>query len=91
MDAWVRLGFSAFSLAFEAQQVMALRLMRMGSASGDREMRRMVAEKVEAMGAAGLLAAGSAARGESVPAALNRVVGSYRKRVRRNARRLRRR
>ncbi|MEO8669320.1 MAG: hypothetical protein ABI399_12435 [Bauldia sp.] len=90
MDAWFRLGMSAFTLGVETNQVIALRLMRLGSPAGDRELLRMIPEKVEALAAAGLLAAGSAARGESVPAAMERVVRSYRKRVRSNARRLKR-
>jgi hypothetical protein len=89
MDPWIKLGFSAFTLGLEANQVIAARLLRLASGrSAHRELKLMLSEKLVALNAAGRLAVGATARGDSLPATAERVIASYRKRVRRNARRL---
>jgi hypothetical protein len=72
-------------LAVESQHVMALRLLRLstGGARANSEAQRMVTEKATAAveAAATMMTGGD----------LDTVVKDYRRRVRRNARRLRRR
>ncbi len=80
--AWFDLTMRTTLLAFEAQRVIGLRLMKMaaGGPAAEREAERMVAEKGEAMAeAATILATGGS------PGA---VVRHYRTRVRANERRL---
>jgi hypothetical protein len=75
---WLNLSM----LGFEAQQVIWLRSMKiaMGGKAGEREARRMVTEKITAAGDAGIMLSGGASA--------NSVVGSYRKKVQANKRRL---
>jgi hypothetical protein len=89
-EDWMKLGVSALLLGFEAQQVAALRMWRIAT-SGDhgRETQLMVSEKIDTFVDAGRAAAVSAARGETIHSIAEGVIGTYRKRVRRNARRLR--
>jgi hypothetical protein len=88
-EDWMKFAFSAAVLGFEAQQVAAMRIMRM--ATGDHsENQRMVSEKLEAFIDAGQGAALAAAKGHAMPAIASGVLRTYRKRVRQNARRLRR-
>lgn len=70
------------SLAFESQQVIFLRTMKMaaGGPKADAEARLMVTEK--------LAAAEDAAMALMSGKALDHVVSSYRRRVRANSRRL---
>lgn len=77
-----RLWLETMMLGFEAQQVIWLRTFRLahGGKLGEREARRMVAEKVTA----GTQAAASIAAG----AGAERVMRGYRKKVRANRRRL---
>lgn len=69
-------------LAFESQQAIWLRTMRLslGGPGAQREARRMVSEKV----AAGQVATGKLLTGSSPEA----VVQSYRRKVRKNVKRL---
>ncbi|GEP04750.1 hypothetical protein [Methylobacterium oxalidis] len=80
--AWWKLGVDATLLAFESQQVIGMRLVKLsaGGAAAQVEAQRMVNEKIMAAGEAALLVAsgGSTAR----------VVAGYRRKVRANARRL---
>ena len=81
---WMRLSLDATMLAVEAQTVIGLRLMMLGTggAAAQAEAHRMVAEKSRAfVEAATTLASGGTA---------HTVVAGYRKHVRANARRLRR-
>ena len=77
-------------LGFEAQQVVALRLMRIaaGGASGQAEAKRMVTEKVEAFAEAQAAAVVTTIEGGSSHRLGKKVVGVYKKRVRGNRRRL---
>ena len=82
---WIRLSLDATMLAVEAQTVIGLRLMMLGAGgtAARTEAQRMVAEKSRAfVEAATTLAMGGTA---------HTVVAGYRKHVRANARRLRRR
>ena len=82
---WLRLSLDATMLAAEAQTVIGLRLMMLGAGgnAAQAEAHRMVAEKSRAfVEAATTLAMGGTA---------HTVVAGYRKHVRANARRLRRR
>jgi hypothetical protein len=85
LKTWLALTADGARLAFETQQVIGLRLMRIaaGGAAAQAEMTRMVTEKAFACGeAATTLALGGSAR---------KVVRGYRTRVKANARRLSRR
>jgi hypothetical protein len=89
---WFKLSVQATQLAWEAQNVVALRLMRMaaGGQRGHSEAKRMVTEKIVAAveaQAAGAAAAGAGGNGHRVT---KKVMGVYKKRVRGNARRLKR-
>jgi hypothetical protein len=82
---WIRLSLDATMLAVEAQTVIGLRLMMLGAGgtAAQAEAHRMVAEKSRAFAeAATTLAMGGTA---------HTVVAGYRKHVRANAQRLRRR
>ena len=82
---WLRLSLDATMLAVEAQTVIGLRLMMLGAGgnAAQAEAHRMVAEKSRAfVEAVTALAMGGTA---------HTVVAGYRKHVRANARRLRRR
>jgi hypothetical protein len=82
LKAWMEFAFDSALLWAEAQEVMALRLMRLasGGAHAQREAERMVAEK----GLAFAEAAGSLAFGVPV----DRVMRRYRSIVGANKRRL---
>ena len=79
---WMRLGWDWSMLAFESQQVVALRLAKLslGGAAALKEANRMVSEKVRASAQV----AAQNARGGSA----HSVVKKYRKKVRSNRRRL---
>ena len=86
---WSRLMFDASSLWADAGMVVALRSWRMmagGPAAAQREVERMLSEKVEAgFELAGVLAGG---RVKSPEAAARKALGIYGKRVRGNRKRL---
>jgi hypothetical protein len=88
-NPWLRIGFDAWALAFEASSVIGLRAMRIaaGGASAEDETRRMVSEKIEA-GMALQLKALSCALGPTAPVAAARTLQHYRRKVRANRRRL---
>ncbi len=80
--SWLKIAFDMNLLALEAQQVMAMRMLKLsrGGANGAKEARRMVSEKICAASEAGLnLVSGGS--GHS-------VVKHYRRKVRANHRRL---
>ena len=89
-NAWCSLSLQAAQLGFEAQGVMALRLMRLATPGtrGEAEARRMVTEKVAALAQAPTVAAATAVRGGNGPQVAAKVLGVYKKRVRANKRRL---
>jgi len=83
---WLSLLF----LGFEAQQVVALRLMRIagGGALAQWEMQRMVAEKLLASGEAGVQAMFAWFQGKPATSVSRAGLNIYSKRVRANRRRL---
>jgi hypothetical protein len=87
---WFAASSQAAMLAFEAQTVMALRLMRIaaGGASARSEAQRMVTEKVQAIAEAQAAAAVGAMTGRNSRQIGKKIVGVYKKRVRGNRRRL---
>jgi hypothetical protein len=92
-NSWLTVSSQTALLALEAQSVIALRLMRVaaGGASARSEMQRMVTEKVQALGEAQTAAAIGAVSGRSGRSGrqiAKKVAGVYKKRVRRNRRRL---
>ena len=89
-NAWCSVYLQAVGLAWEAQGVVALRLMRMAQESvrgRHSEAHRMVNEKIAALAEAQAAATTAAMRGGSHRAA-KKVIGVYKKRVRRNKKRL---
>lgn len=92
MNAWTySLALTRF--AFEAQTVIALRMMRLaaGGALAQREAGRMVVEKGEALAKAQLAAATALASGHGLRTAGTRAFGTYKRAVSKNRRRLSRR
>lgn len=90
-SAWFALSLQATRLAWEAQSVVALRLMRIASESarGRRsETHRMVAEKIAALTEAQAAAAIAAVGGGGAHRVAKKVLGVYKRRVRRNKKRL---
>lgn len=82
--------FEAWRFGAQAQQVMALRMMRFwqGDASAAREATVMVTEKMAAATEAQMAAGLALMRGQSLSTALKRASTPYRRRVRANHRRL---
>lgn len=89
-SAWFGLSLQGARLAWEAQNVIALRLMRLGlgGSRGQSEAQRMMSEKVAALVEAQASAAAAAMTGQNSHRIAKKVIGVYRKRVRRNRRRL---
>jgi hypothetical protein len=91
-NTWCALSLQAARLGWEAQIVIALRMMRLAtqSAGSQTEARRMVTEKVAAFAEAQAAAAGAAIKGGKDHHVAKKVLGVYKKRVRANRRRLKR-
>jgi hypothetical protein len=89
-NEWCALSLQTARLGWEAQGVIALRLMRLAAqGSGSQtEARRMVTEKVAALVEAQAAAAAATIKGGKSHRAAKKIVGVYRKRVRANRRRL---
>jgi hypothetical protein len=87
---WLSLSSQTALLALEAQTVIALRCLRVaaGGAPAQSEINRMITEKVQAFGEAQAAAAIGSVGGRSGRHIAKKVVGVYKKRVRRNRRRL---
>jgi hypothetical protein len=92
-NVWCTLSLQAARLGWEAQGVIALRMMRLAtqSAGSQTEARRMVTEKVAALAEARAAAAVVAIKGGKNQKVAKKVLGVYKKRVRANRRRLTRR
>jgi hypothetical protein len=82
--------FDAWRFAAEAQQVMAVRMMRfwLRDTSAGAEATRMVSEKMAAAAEAQVAAATALMKGKSAKTALKRAATPYRRRVRANHKRL---
>jgi hypothetical protein len=91
--AWFDLSIDSMRLGCEAQNVIALRLMRLGlgHSRARSEGQRMVREKFATLAEAQGAAAAAVLMGANGHRVAKKVVGVYRKRVRNNRRRLRRR
>lgn len=89
-NSWLALTFKTMQLGFEAQRVIALRVMRLaaGGARGKSEGRRMVAEKVAALAEAQIAAASAVMAGRKGPVVAAKVLRIVKKRVGANRRRL---
>jgi hypothetical protein len=87
LNPWLRLSLKAFQIGFEAQSVIALRMLRLaaGGAHAQAEAGRMVPEKVLAAGEAQAAAAAAVLRGHKKPAVAGKVLNVYKKRVRAKA------
>ena len=88
--SWFHLSVSAMQLGFEAQSVIALRMMKMaaGGPAAEAEASRMVSEKTKAALDAQMQIGLSAMSGR-LDLAPARAIALYRRRVRANQRRLR--
>ncbi len=86
ISAWLR----NIGLAVEAQQVIALRVLRLaqGNALATREATTMVTEKIAAFSEAQIAAGLALTTGCSVHATVARAAVPYRRRVRANRKRL---
>jgi hypothetical protein len=91
-NPWLGVAFDAAQMATEAQQVIWLRLMKVSGGARDvrDEMRLMAGEKPAAFLDAHLAAASAFASGRKDHVAAKQALAVYRKKVRANLRRLRR-
>jgi hypothetical protein len=89
-NAWARLAMQAAVTGFEAQNVMALRSMRLvaGGALAQSEANRMITEKVLALGEAQSAATLATVKGDKSHRVATKVLRVYKRRVRKNHRRL---
>jgi hypothetical protein len=89
---WVALAFDSARMATEAQHVVLLRLNKLGCGAGDsrQEIQRMTSEKPAAFANAHLAAAAALAKGSKDHVAAKQALRTYRRAVRANLRRLRR-
>jgi len=92
-NAWFGLASQAALLGWEAQNVMALRMMRLaaGGALARSESARMISEKMFALGeaqAAAAMAAMTTTTGGDSTRVAKKVMRVYKRRVRKNRRRL---
>src|ERR1700692_1216740 len=92
-NPWFPLIFKTVQLGFEAQSVIALRMMRLAAGGGraQTEARRMVGDKIAAGVEAQAAAASGLASGQKNTVVAGKVLRIVRKRVRANKRRLSRR
>jgi hypothetical protein len=93
LNPWLALSFKAFRLGIEAQNVVALRMMRLasGGVGTQAEMSRMIVEKAAAIAEAQFAASTAAAAGNKDHVIAGKALKVFRKRVRANRRRLSRR
>jgi type IV secretory pathway ATPase VirB11/archaellum biosynthesis ATPase len=91
LTPWIKLASQMATMSWEAQQVIALRMLRIaqGGRRGHKEISTMTAEKVKAVIEAQLALARAAPRTSHQGA--KTILGVYRKRVRKNKGRLSRR
>ena len=88
-DPWISLTLDSMHLAFDAHQVISLRLMRFAVPGWHgEEISRMVDEKIDASIEAGFAAQLGILNGDSASELANRVTRVYRRRVSANKRRL---
>ena len=90
LNPWVVLTMRAFQLSWEAQSVIALRMMRLasGDVRGQAELNRMVVEKITAAAEAQVAVAAEIMNGHKDHVIAGKALTVYKKRVRANRRRL---
>jgi hypothetical protein len=90
LNPWIVLSMRAFQLSWEAQNVIALRMMRLASGDirGQAELNRMVVEKIAAAAEAQVAAAAAMMNGHKDHVIASKALTVYKKRVRANRRRL---
>jgi hypothetical protein len=90
INPWFAVGLQAARLTWEAQIVVALRMMRLagGGARSKSEARTLIPEKMEAFAEAGAAATSIAIAGGDAHKVAKKVLKIYKKRVGRNRRRL---
>ena len=90
LNPWVVLTMRAFQLSWEAQSVIALRMMRLasGDVRGQVELNRMVVEKITAAAEAQVAVAAAIMNGHKDHVIAGKALTVYKKRVRANRRRL---
>ena len=89
-NPWFDLSMSMMRLGIEAQQVVALRTVKLmtGGAAADAEANLMVTEKMQAAADAGMAMMVGTMQGKSQAAIAKQVVGTYRRKTAANRRRL---
>ena len=89
-NPWFDLSMSMMRLGVEAQQVVALRTVKLmtGGAAADAEASLMVTEKMQAAADAGMAMMVGTMQGKSQAAIAKQVVGTYRRKMAANRRRL---
>ena len=89
-NPWFDLSMSMMKLGFDAQQVIALRTVKLmaGGPAADTEANLMVAEKMQAAADAGLTMTVGLMSGRSQADIAREVVGAYRRKTSANRRRL---
>jgi hypothetical protein len=89
-NSWFGFSAQGARLLWDAQNVIALRLMKLGlgGAKAQSEAQRMVSEKFATFMEAQVGVASALMMGHSGDRVAKKVLGVYRKRVRRNRRRL---
>jgi hypothetical protein len=92
-NPWFSLIFQTMQMGFEAQSVIALRMMRFaaGGPAAQTEARRMITDKVAAGVEMQAVAASAIASGQKDTVIAGKVLGVVKRRVRANKRRLSRR
>jgi hypothetical protein len=90
LNPWFAVTMEFARLGFDAQNVIALRLLRFanGGIAGQAEAHRMVNEKITALGEAAIAAMLGGATGKSNLSTVRSVLSVYKKCVRINKRRL---
>ena len=90
LNPWLALTFKTMQVAFDAQNVIFLRMMRLsaGGARGQSEARRMVSEKIAAGFEAQAAAVSGMMTGRKDTVVAGQVLRGLHKRVRANRRRL---
>jgi hypothetical protein len=90
LNPWVVLSMRAFQLSWEAQNVIALRMMRLasGDVRGQAELNRMVVEKIAAAVEAQVAAGAAMMTGRKDHVIAGKALAVYKNRVRANRRRL---
>lgn len=89
-NPWLALTFKAVQLGMDAQRVIALRMMRLaaGGMAGQNESRRMISEKIAAVGEVQAAALSAIVSGHQDTVIATKVLRVFEKRIRANERRL---